>query len=94
LPNTGSIFVGTDGVLVLPHINRPLLYPTRNFTTTNIPMFLRAIIGVNSCRPAVAKATPPRVLNYAGPLTEAVLLAAWRHASANDSQMECGEVEI
>jgi len=62
LPNTGSIFVGTDGVLVLPHINRPLLYPDKKFHDYKYPMFLRAIIGVNSCRPAVAKATPPRVL--------------------------------
>ena len=31
LPGNGSIFVGTQGVMVVPHVARPLLYPDKKF---------------------------------------------------------------
>src|SRR6185503_15026491 len=37
LPNTGSIFIGTEGTMVLPHINRPLLYPDKKFHDFKYP---------------------------------------------------------
>jgi predicted dehydrogenase len=37
LPGTGSIMVGTQGVLVLPHVARPLLYPDKRFRTMKFP---------------------------------------------------------
>jgi len=70
----GSIFVGTDGSLVLPHINRPLLYPDKKFKDFKYPQvlsgdhygeFIQACRGI--CRTSAG-------FNYAGPLTEAVLL--------------------
>jgi predicted dehydrogenase len=73
-PNTGSIFVGTKGVLVLPHISRPLLYPDKQFKDFKYPgvlsgdhygEFIQAVRG--QC-----KTSAP--FSYAGPLTEAVLL--------------------
>ena len=33
----GSIFVGTQGTMVLPHVNRPLLYPDAKFKDFNYP---------------------------------------------------------
>jgi len=73
-PNTGSIFVGTSGTMVLPHISRPLLYPDKKFQGLKLP---EAEGGdhwgefVEACR---GKAQTSARLQYAGPLTEAVLL--------------------
>src|SRR5579859_1373399 len=36
-PNSGSIFVGTDGALVLPHVAKPLLYPDTKFKDFKYP---------------------------------------------------------
>ena len=74
LPNTGSIFVGTEGVMVLPHIARPLLYPDKKFKEFKYPSvpsgdhygeFIQACRGL--CLTSAS-------FDYAGPLTEAVLL--------------------
>ena len=73
-PNTGSIFVGTQGALVLPHWARPLLYPDKKYKDFKFPEvdsgdhwgeFIDACLG---------KATTGAHFGYAGPLTEAVLL--------------------
>jgi len=74
MPETGSIFVGTEGVMVLPHWSRPLLYPDKKFKDFQYPEvssgdhwgeFVRACLG--QCQTSAN-------FNYAGPLTEAVLL--------------------
>jgi hypothetical protein len=74
LPNTGSIFVGQHGALVLPHVNRPLLYPDKKFKNFVYPevasndhwgQFIQACLG------GPRTATP---FSYSGPLTEVVLL--------------------
>jgi hypothetical protein len=73
-PNTGSIFVGTSGTMVLPHISRPLLYPDKTFQSIKLP---EAEGGdhwgefVEACQ---GKAQTSARLQFAGPLTEAVLL--------------------
>lgn len=73
-PNAGSIFIGTEGVLVLPHINRPLLYPDSKFKDFKYPPvpngdhygeFIQACRGL--CRTSAN-------FSYAGLLTETVLL--------------------
>lgn len=73
-PETGSMFVGTEGVMVLPHISRPLLYPDTKFKDFKYPevpgedhwgQFVQACLG---------KAKTTANFDYAGPLTEAVLL--------------------
>ncbi len=73
-PDTGSIFIGTEGVLVLPHWSRPLLYPDNKFKDFKFPQvpqsdhwgeFVEACRGL--CRTSAH-------FGYAGPLTEAVLL--------------------
>ena len=73
-PHAGSIFVGTEGTLVLPHIAKPLLYPDAKFKDFKYPD-----IGevnhwgsfVNACR---GEGQTSANFSYAGPLTEAVLL--------------------
>jgi Oxidoreductase family, NAD-binding Rossmann fold/Oxidoreductase family, C-terminal alpha/beta domain len=74
LPDTGSVFVGTDGVMALPHIARPQLYPAAKFKDYQIlelddlnhwGQFVKACQGQG-------KTTAD--FTYAGPLTESILL--------------------
>jgi hypothetical protein len=73
-PNTGSIFVGTEGTLVLPHWSRPLLYPDKKFKDYTYPEVASGDHWgefVEACR---GQARTGASFDYAGPLTEAVLL--------------------
>jgi predicted dehydrogenase len=74
LPGTGSIFVGTQGAMTVPHWARPLLYPDKKYRDMRYPdvtsddhwgEFLQAVM--NGCRTSAH-------FGYSGPLTEAVLL--------------------
>ena len=74
LPAIGSIFVGTEGVMVLPHIARPLLYPDKKFKDFKYPEIISGDhYGefVEACR---GNGKTMASFSYAGPLTEAVLL--------------------
>jgi len=73
-PDQGSIFLGTDGILVLPHVGRPILLPEEKSAAAPQPtlepvshwhQFLDAVQG---------KGATSAHFGYAGPLTEAVLL--------------------
>ena len=74
LPEQGSVFLGADGVMVLPHVGRPQLYPVGKFHDYVAPdageanhweQFVAACQG--QCKTSAPFA-------YAGPLTESVLL--------------------
>jgi predicted dehydrogenase len=74
MPNTGSLFIGTEGVMVLPHINRPLLYPDKKFKDFKYPEVASGdhwAEFVEACR---GRGHTSAGFDYAGPLTEAVLL--------------------
>jgi predicted dehydrogenase len=76
LPGTGSIFVGTHGTMLLPHIARPLLYPDKQFKDMRYPdIASKDHWGefVDACLTGSATSAP---FSYAGPLTEAVLLGS------------------
>jgi predicted dehydrogenase len=73
-PGQGSIFAGTKGQMLLPHIAMPVLLPEKDFSGYAMPAFERtdhylefadAVLGVG-------KTSTP--FDYSGPLTEAVLL--------------------
>ncbi len=73
-PNSGSIFVGTEGVLVLPHWSKPLLYPDAKFKDFKFPdvrggdhweQFLQACQG---------NGQTTAHFGYSGRLTETVLI--------------------
>jgi predicted dehydrogenase len=75
-PGCGSIFIGTKGVMLLPHINRPRLFPEAKFEEYPMPkvedgnhyhLFVDAVLG---------GAETSANFNYAGPLTESVLLGS------------------
>jgi len=73
-PGQGSIFIGTKGQMLLPHIAMPILLPLRDFTGYKLPEaektdhyfeFAEAVLGNG-------KTSTP--FDYSGPLTESVLL--------------------
>ena len=74
LPNTGSIFVGTQGTLVLPHINRPLLYPDKKFKDFKYPEAVSTDHWGEFVQGCLGHARTSASFSYSGPLTEAVLL--------------------
>jgi predicted dehydrogenase len=74
LPGQGSIMIGTKGTVLLPHVGMPELFPQAQFKGFHVPVvegsnhyhqFVDAILGNG-------KVSTP--FDYAGPLTEAVLL--------------------
>jgi predicted dehydrogenase len=74
VPGQGSIFIGTKGVMLLPHTAMPILLPEADFQGYSMPaieplnhyfQFADAVLGKT-------KTTTP--FDYAGPLTESVLL--------------------
>lgn len=76
LPSQGSVLVGTDGVLVAPHGSTPLLYPREKFGDYRYPKlearnhyseFVEACLRGSGARPSAN-------FDYAGPLSEIVLL--------------------
>ena len=75
LPNIGSIFIGTEGIMLLPHPDsRPSLYPKAKFAGFRLPQVKGTnhwAQFVNACR-GDGKTTAD--FSYAGPLTEAILL--------------------
>jgi predicted dehydrogenase len=74
VPGQGSIFIGTKGLMLLPHIGMPVLLPEKDFAGFQMPQeepvnhyfqWVDAVMGNG-------KASAP--FEYSGPLTEAVLL--------------------
>jgi predicted dehydrogenase len=73
-PDQGTIFIGTEGVMVLPHVSRLQLFPMEKFKDYKLPR----VEGeshweqfINACRGNGKTSTD---FSYAGPLTEAILL--------------------
>jgi predicted dehydrogenase len=74
LPGQGSLFIGTKGVMLLPHVAMPVLLPEDQFkdfampqleTVNHYHQFVEAVMGNGKTTTS---------FDYAGPLTEAVLL--------------------
>lgn len=74
MPDQGSIFIGANGILLLPHVAAPILLPEEKFKDYQRPelepvnhwhQFVEAIRGNGKTSAG---------FDYAGPLTEAVLL--------------------
>jgi predicted dehydrogenase len=76
LPSQGSIIIGTKGVMLIPHVAFPSLFPQAAFKDFKLPEvmgnnhyheFVEAILGKGQT------STP---FNYSGPLSETVLLGS------------------
>jgi len=73
-PPSGSLFIGTEGVMLLPHPNLPKMFPTakfKDFKCPHLPGLKHYEQFVEACR-GEGKTTAD--FAYAGPLTEAILL--------------------
>ncbi|MBA4062981.1 MAG: dehydrogenase [Isosphaera sp.] len=74
LPGAGSLFVGEKGSLLLPHVGMPRLLPDEAFKEVKVekvPSVDHYVSWADACR-GEGKTTSH--FDYAGPLTEAVLL--------------------
>lgn len=73
----GSIFVGTKGLLHLPHIGTPRLLPEASFKDHPLPDVPGSHHWSDWAEACVGKAARPLApFDYSGPLTEAVLLGS------------------
>ncbi|MEX1231084.1 MAG: Gfo/Idh/MocA family oxidoreductase [Planctomycetaceae bacterium] len=74
LPGAGSMFIGEEGVMILPHVGYPVLYPQAKFVNHKIP----EIAGVSHWHTWVDAALEGKKtsdgFHYAGPLSETVQL--------------------
>jgi len=76
--NEGSIVIGTEGVLHIPHIAAPKLYPVAKFKDYVLPAAEQGhhwSIWADACMNGAPKA-PGAHFDYSGPLTESVLLGS------------------
>jgi len=74
LPGSGSIFVGAQGLLVLPHFAPPLLYPDKFFEGLKFPTIPSGNHYGEFVSACQGQGATSAGFDYAGPLTEAVLL--------------------
>lgn len=73
-PDTGSILVGTQGTLVIPHVSRPLLYPDAKYQALRYPEVPSSDHWGSFIDACLTGSRTTANFDYAGPLTEAVLL--------------------
>jgi len=73
-PAIGSIFIGTEGSLVLPHISQPILYPGKKFASFKMPEVESGDHWTQFVQACLGKDRTTANFDFAGPLTEAVLL--------------------
>ena len=75
-PDQGSILIGTDGVMVIPHIALPALLPESKFGDFKLP----AVEGADHWKQFVdavrGEGKTSAGFDYSGPLTESVLLGS------------------
>ena len=74
LPGQGSLFVGTEGTMLLAHVADPQLFPKEKFADYKLPTVENQNHyhqWVDACR---GTGTTSASFSYAGPLTEALLL--------------------
>ncbi len=74
LPNAGSVLVGEKGSLVIPHVAMPTVFPEERFPAADLP----SVDGVDHytqwADACVGQGETTSHFDYAGPLTETVLL--------------------
>lgn len=71
----GSIVIGTEGVLHIPHVSGPpWLFPRANFKDYPLPQVQGSHHWSDWAEACLSGATPSASFDYSGPLTEAVLL--------------------
>ena len=87
LPDQGSIYIGTEGVMVHRHTSTPLLYPRAKFKGHPYPVLepRNHWFEFIDCCLKGGNAQPSANFDYAAPLTEAVLLGCIATAFPNEN---------
>lgn len=76
LPGQGSIFIGTKGVMVVPHVGFPKFYPVASFRDFKLPE-LKTNNHYHQWVDAIqGKGQTSAGFDYSGPLSETVLLGS------------------
>jgi predicted dehydrogenase len=73
-PGQGSLFIGTKGQMLLPHISMPVLLPVADFAGFNMPTFETTDHYFEFAEAVLGNGKTSTAFDYSGPLTEAVLL--------------------
>lgn len=73
-PGQGSIFIGTKGQMLLPHIAMPILLPEADFAGYKMPEYERTDHYFEFAEAVLGNGKTSAPFDYSGPLTEAVLL--------------------
>jgi predicted dehydrogenase len=74
LPANGSLFIGEKGVMLLPHVGNPSLYPQQNFADYRIPEIAGGSHWHIWVDAVIAGKRTSDGFHFAGPLTETVQL--------------------
>jgi predicted dehydrogenase len=95
MPDQGSIFIGTKGVMLLPHVDKPVLLPTDQFKDYPVPHIDDGDHWLQFVDACLGKGKTAANFDYAGPLTEAVLLGsvATRFPKTTPP-MGCGKAQV
>jgi predicted dehydrogenase len=72
----GSIIIGTEGVLHIPHIANPRLFPLEKFKDYPMPKVTGTHHWSDWAEACLSGKNPSANFDYSGPLTEAVLLGS------------------
>lgn len=74
LPGAGSLFIGEGGVMVLPHVGKPALYPQEKFADFRMPEVKGSNHWHDWVDACIAGKKTTDGFDYAGPLSETVQL--------------------
>lgn len=74
LPVAGSVLVGEKGSLVIPHVAMPAIFPQEKFPAKELPVIEGVDHYTQWADACLGKGETTSHFDYAGPLTEAVLL--------------------
>ena len=75
LPKSGSMLIGEEGTMILPHVGPPHLYPEEKFKAYPTPELEPIDHYHEFVEAALGNGTAGADFSFSGPLTEAVLLA-------------------
>ncbi|HYG24735.1 MAG TPA: Gfo/Idh/MocA family oxidoreductase [Verrucomicrobiae bacterium] len=73
VPETGSVIIGTEGVLLLPHFSRPSLFPQARFKEYELPELGDLNHWGEFVKACMGEGKTSTDFSYSGPLTETIL---------------------
>ncbi len=76
LPDQGSILIGTKGVMLIPHVGMPKLYPEAQFKDFKMPQVESVNHYFEFADAVMGNGKTTTSFDYSGPLTETVLLGS------------------